>query len=378
MINTGIKHSFPAMRLTEAINIPRGVVNVIHPEVLSELESNNIHIQEILPELTDSDQSYVEMIASERYVELVRSLEQKLNKKLTRADMPQLFGAVYQLVDELSEIESSHKQALEKEAVNIVLELPEFTHVKELVDQGHLKINAKLGAKYTLDQLLSDPPNEENDLAPEEQMNELMFDALHDIDEKVLRRKFANTLIQGNAQNKAALYHLAKNQLDKIDQGLILKYGILLATTDLGFFAFPRPSGNIPNIDALGSAEIDSEQDSYTVTAYGAVFPILVHEITKGLMEFLSITGDSPDVARKVHAQADKGAHEHTDLAVGSKIDAAIRKFIPYDKLKYLPYIHKQLISTVPIEDIKEILRGDSKGEEKMRSILNNIIQSYE
>jgi hypothetical protein len=356
--------------IKESIQIPKHIADLIHPQTRRDVESGNVHFLKVLPHLTQNDITYMEMITSERYIELVERLEKRLGQKLTNHTAPALLGLVQQICSKVRSIEQSHKKVLEQKAVDLVLNLPEFEHIKDLVNHGYLRIQAQL----TSDPQIMVPKPEKSHLNDEEETNVKLVQILSKTpdEEKVWRRIFANTLMAGNAQGKASLYYWADETLNKINPKLVDMYGLLLNITDLGFFTSPKPEDiNI----ALGMVEVKNDlqsgDDVYTIHARAVIFPILLHEITKGIMEFLSLRGDlEPEVLQA----ADKASHEHYDLMVANKIENYIRKHIPADKLKYYPYVFKKLITDVPLADIQQILSGNNRGQQLMNTLIQNII----
>ena len=116
--------------------------DLIHPEKRKQLEAGT---EEILGALPEKAQDYYELIVSEAYQKLLSRIQHYTKAPLTQRNFPKLVSNVFGAFNKISEIESANKAKLEKLAVQVVLDLPEFEYVKKLVESNRLKIVAKLG-----------------------------------------------------------------------------------------------------------------------------------------------------------------------------------------------------------------------------------------
>jgi len=359
--------------IKEALNIPSHVPDLIHQGTRKDIETgSNVHFLKILPTLSKLETEYFELISSNRYVELIEKLQKIIGKPVTRELSLSFRQLVPELINKIVAVEQPHKKLLESTAVSIVTNLPEFEHINDLISDGLLRIEVKLGPiipKNAIEDEVGDDVEDENaiknDMDLFNKAQGINFD-----DERVLRRIFANTLMAGNAQGKASLVHSASETINKINPGLLKSYGIIMNICDLDFFMSPRPDDSAGSlVKKLGAEEIDEADGVYTIHAQGIILPILIHEITKGIMEFLALDTADADVMK----QADKSSHEHYDLMAGIELDKAIRTHIPYADLKYYPYVFRKLISITPIQDIKDMLLKNNRGQMLMQQLIAKI-----
>jgi hypothetical protein len=84
---------------------------------------------------------------------------------------------------------------------------------------------------------------------------------------------------------------------------------------------------------AAGKEEIDIETDPPTIKAEGITFPVLVHELIKGVMELLASQGlpSDPRKAEMVMKETDTLPAEIWDLRLGPVIWSKFRAAYPAD-----------------------------------------------
>ncbi len=336
----------------------------IHRSKKKWIETGDEQLDKLLPNLSDKGQTYLEMITSSSYQELVKRLESYMKKDASKIRLPQLVSIVYQSLIDVQEIESSHKEKLEKLALDSVLELEEFEMVKDAYENGVVKFDVQLGeAELRLEDFDTDVQG--NDLSPAEELNMELADELEDENENSLIRKFANLLIQGSSTLKLYLFNLLKPELNAIDSRLLDYYGILAVFAQLGYWLSPTGvEQEAAKIVAAGSSEVIPEGDMYTIKVRAVTFPYLVCDLTKGIYEWISLKPELKDVMSKEEIEG-----ETQDIIVGTELSKIISSYIPTGKQKLLPLIRKKLLS-LSSSKIKEILAKSEKGKSIMSSII--------
>ena len=110
--------------------------------------------------------------------------------------------------------------------------------------------------------------------------------AFEKFDLEKAKRRFINTLIQGASKKGHYMYHLVKDELEKLDPKLLNLYGVLMSVNDLLYWIMPdemvmkaAESGQ----GMEGKEEVDDTTDPPTIKAKGLFFPILIHELLKGV-----------------------------------------------------------------------------------------------
>lgn len=350
----------------------------IHPEKRKQLEAGTEEILGVLPEKA---QDYYELIISDAYIKLLNRIQHYTKAPVTHENFPQLVSKIFSAFAKISEIESQNKAKLEKLAVQVVLDLPEFEFVKKLVESNRLKIIAKLGTPDLKNAVTQSEQEAQEKLTPDvdglsdlEELNQIVAENLFDDTETKLRRRLANTLMQGNAVSKLYLFNLVKSKLDEMDKSLVYNYGLITTVAQLFYFATPpieNFSLSMIEATAQGSEEVVPEGDTYAIKALAKTFPYLVHEIVKGIYEYLALDPDKtvPEAQVERKLKKDVIEQEVTDTIAGPELWNKIFELVGIDDQKYLPFIYQGVLS-LPIDDIKKVFKGEKEGERLIQSLL--------
>lgn len=159
------------------------------------------------------------------------------------------------------------------------------------------------------------------------------------------KRRLINGITQGASIRGTKAYYFFRDVLDEMDPNLIEKYNILLDNA-YGIYDDDNAIAMMLAMLAQGEgnqggeseADWDQEAGTMTITARAVVFPILVHEIIKGLYELISAHGFSRDAERnkRLALQVDKVGNEPEDIRYGKFIYDAINKLISQSKYSSL------------------------------------------
>jgi len=299
--------------------------------------------------------------ASATYQAIIRNLR-RYGGVIPRnsGDLGGVGNDMFRTLTDLARREARHKPELERLAIETVTRLPEFKTLKKALQSGHLKIEAHLGQPDLQAAKLSDeePEQEQPEMEEPEQVTA-------EYDELIAKRKMANTMIQGAAvaNNYAASYY-AGDDLTQIDPGLARDYGKMMAYSELGqFMAAPevaRAAAQAHGEESQGGSSRLRRDDDGTITvlAYGQVFPMLVHEIIKGCMEYLSIDPDEdPETWHEVTDRADFIDDEQTQMQVGPNIWREFMAAIGDDAAEVMPYVYDEL-NRLPVSDYNTVMKG--------------------
>lgn len=342
--------------------------NVQHPNLFHSTKQakydNPSDVEKLMPDLGPNAQRYIKIITSDAYNKAVERLVSYTGVPAENHSVPSMLNAVMSALRTVSILQLKHTQHLEKLAVDIVLSLPEFKMFKGLIDSGKLKIVAKLqdanldNAITETEKQAQEEPEDEDDLTIDEIANEEMAVAFDSIDEQKIRRQFARMVTQGNAINKLYLFQMASDSLDKIDKRLVKLYGIMSSIVQMSYYAIPdMPFTAAVKNAAVGSVEVKPEDEVYTINANSPFFPYLIHEIVKGLWEYLSM-----DIATDSQLADETLDQETMEVMSGPQLYTNIVKLMPQNKMEYLPLTYKLLLRQ-PSENIKTILAGGGKAQ---------------
>ena len=276
-----------------------------------------------------------------RQVTGIQDLSSKQVQKMLYKDMMRKFP-------DIMRIEAAHKDELIELAIQSSLEVPE----------GRYQIEANLGMPDT-GNFRMEPEDEEDEEDEEEDKEEKLkfpsFDLDELTDEEILelekhKRNIINALIQGAAKKGHYLFQKpeVKSRLDAIDPSLYRDYLGIMAITDFLYFNFEDAIEHMAQTaqGIAGKVELDDadeeegeegeegeEQPDTKIIATGIFFPILCHEIIKGLEEAKGRAGLPSDsnLRAKVLGQTDVLSNEPMQLRIGPEIVEKLRFALPDD-----------------------------------------------
>ena len=324
--------------------------------------------------------TFEELVASDRFKEVVDNVKRYTGlQQINMQGMMQLQMLLMQSVQQILSIESEHKEELEELAVKIVKE-------EMAIPDDALQFDAKIVGMGEIDmegmQGGGDEPEEEEMDAEEE-----AFEEFEDFDIEKQKRRFLNQLIQGASKKGHYLFHMVEQELNHINPNLINLYGIMMSINDLVYWIMPDQTTMMmaeSGESIAGKEEIDPDTDPPTVIARGITFPVLVHELIKGVMEVFATQGlpDDEKQARKVMDSEDTLVGEVWDLRLGPIIWEKFRNAYPMelmqdDKTEIQNYLFAEFAS-MEAKDMfrlaKDILGGTDSGKEQLEKIVNDII----
>jgi len=214
-----------------------------------------------------------------------------------------------QLVQKIMRIEHAHKDELESLAKEVVVSIWG-------IDENML--DAKLTTNVKEDEETDDDPNDKIELGE-------IDDELR---KQINKRITMNTLTHGSSihQMKSA-HHLIDKRLKEIDPELINYYTHI--SKGAHKFYWLIPNGTIGGQSGNVSIKWDKKP---IVKARAWIFPVLVQELSKGVMELLTMHGYSSldsDTQYKVREHADKLEDEQWLIQVGSELWRQFLKVVP-------------------------------------------------
>ena len=342
---------------------------------------------------------------------LVSNRFQKVAEKLSEVtgiedlSSQQVQGMIFQemmrKLPNIMRIESRHKEELEQLAVEAALDESE-------VPEDWYEIQASLGQGIDTSDFRMNPEDEEEDEEEEDEMEIPSFDVEDLTKDEIFelekhKRNIINALIQGAAKKGHYIFQKPeiKARLDAIDPTLYRDYLGIMAINDFLYFSMEQMiemmsqtgqgvAGKVKLEDNEGDEgeEEGEEKPDTVIVAQGLIFPILCHEILKGLEEAKGRHGlpKDPEMAQRVMGQTDTLANEPMQLRIGPEIVERIRFALP-DKM-YEPenrglinWFHTVLYQIEPqefLEIIGNAISEDSSKVSKATSKFNEIMREAE
>ena len=296
--------------------------------------------------------SDVQRLISSRFGKVADKLKQVTGNQNISSQNVQamIYREMMAKVPMIMQIEGRHKDELEQLAKDACLEETE-------VPSDWYEIVARLNRQpIDVSNFRYKPEEEEDDEEQEEKKGNIQIPSfeIEDLtDEEVLelekhKRNIINAIIQGAAKKGHYLFQKPeiKAQLDRIDGRLYPAYLGIMAINDFLYFTMEQmiemmsQTGN----GVAGKVELESNDDSEDeggeegeekpdtrIIADGLIFPILCHEIIKGIEESAGRHGlpQDTELAQKVMGQTDLLSNEPMQLRIGPEIVEKLRMSLP-------------------------------------------------
>ena len=340
------------------------------------------------------DNSFAELVASERFKEVVEKVKHYTGMEDVSSQnaFMQLQMMLMQAVQTVKSIESSNEGYLEQLAVDLVkqeLSLPDdaFQYDVELQSMpGQIDTSKMISEPEELDdEEVQQKFGVDSDEAEDDLEN--FMAAFEKFDLEKAKRRFINSLIQGASKKGHYMFHLVEEQLNNINPQLLNLYGVLMSINDLLYWIMPDQmimSAAGEGEGVQGSEEIDDTTDPPTIRAKGLFFPVLIHELIKGVYEVLGTSGlpDDPKAAEMVMGQTDTLPYEVWDLRLGpviwDKFTAAYPDKLYEDDMKEIQNYFFSRFSALSTDQFFEmarlILSGSEEGKKLVSDMVNEII----
>lgn len=344
------------------------------------------------------DNSFAELVASERFKEVVEKVKRYTGMENISGQnaFMQLQMALMGAVQKAKSIESNNEGFLEQLAVDLVkkeLSIPDdaFQYDVELTSMpGQIDTSKMISEPEELeDEEVQQQFGVDSDEAEDDLEN--FMAAFEKFDMEKAKRRFINSLIQGASKKGHYMFHLVEEQLNTINPELINLYGVLMSINDLLYWIMPdqmimNAAGSGEGVQ--GSEEIDDTTDPPTIRAKGLFFPVLVHELIKGVYEVLGTQGlpDDPRAAEMVMGQTDTLPYEVWDLRLGPVIwrkftEAYPEKLYDDDMREIQNYLFSRFsaLSTDEFFEVARlILSGSPQGKKILERMVNDIVSELQ
>lgn len=340
------------------------------------------------------------LLASEQYQATLKRLSDFINRSrpegqrqpLRRQDFPSIMQAMFGAVTQAMQFERPHANRLVKMAIDLIFEQPEFAKLREPYQNGEFKIDAKLGpgelGNAALSQNVQGEETEEEseddidqvDTADEVEREVQAADQLADITPEIAKRKVINAMIHGGAVSKNYAYQLITQDLQQINPNLTTLYGIAMAGSELGYFATPDQMAAMAKDNpelAGGSSEVEFEEDSVPVVkARGLIFPMLVQELAKGLLELVSYEGlpSDPDMAREVIDKSDFVDEESWAMIMGRGLWTRFVSALGGDEDAITMHLYNKIVQ-MPVDEFNQTMRTIQAGGPQAKAVVNRLAQ---
>jgi hypothetical protein len=318
---------------------------------------------------------------------LISNRFQKVAEKLSEVtgienlSSKQTQGIVYQemmrKLPSIMRIEAQHREELEQLAIQASLEETE-------VPADWFKIEALLNRQPINTGDFRMKPEKDKEEEEEDESPEIpSFDVEDLTDEEILelekhKRNIINAIVQGAAKRGHYVFQKPdiKARLDEINPSLYRDYLGIMAINDFLYFTMEQMiemmsqtgqgvAGKVKLQDNDDDEEEGGENEDKPdtkIVAEGMIFPILCHEIIKGIEEGKGRYGLPKDMElrKKVQGQVDILSNEPMQLRIGPEIVEKIRYALPDELVDdsnkgLIPWFHI-LLYQIPAEEFLKII----------------------
>jgi hypothetical protein len=329
------------------------------------------------PAIPEMDRDFIELISSKRFKDSVEKVRMAMGD--TRAiqggnPLRQLMMTVGQAMQRLVMIQIQNKEQLENLAIELVkteLGIPE----------GAMQFKAEL---VTQPMGAAEGMQEEPEMPSEEEVEEFMGD-METFNLERSKRRFINSLIQGAAFKGGHMFNLVRNEINDINPQLMSLYAITQSLMEHAYWIFPDMEGMAGGGGGqMGQSEVDEETDPPTVSAKAVTFPLLVHELVKGVYEIFGTHGlpDDPRQQEMILKAEDTLPSEIWDSRLGpifweKFVDTYPMDLFDEDKKHIQHYLFMRFSALSADEFMrvaKMILKGDPRGQQFIQKMVDDIV----
>lgn len=347
----------------------------------------------------------VERLVSSRFNKVADKLREVTgNQNISSKNVQvMVYQEMMRKIPGIIQIEGRHRDELEKLAIEACLDETE-------IPEGWFEIDANLNrtpinvSNFRLKAEKEEKPKDEKTKIPTQSFDveDLTDEELFELEKH--KRNIINAIIQGSAKKGHYIFQKPeiKAKLDEIDPSLYRDYLGIMAINDFLYFTMEQMiemlsqtgNGVAGKVELQDSDEEDEdggegdEKPDTVIKADGLIFPILCHEIIKGLEEAKGRHGLPTDIsmAQRVIGQTDVLSNEPMQLRIGPEIVEKIRFALPDEMFDssnkgLINWFHitlyqipakefLEIIGNVISEDQSKVQRAKKKFEEIMREAM--------
>ena len=349
--------------INENLLYEENITERMHQQLEDDLRNNKHSLAEcgIFPE---GNEITSEMrLIKERFKEVVERCREAFD--VDTIDNNQIMEKQMPLVRQAMEMEEPHRKKLEELAVEMVLN--EFD-----IPEGSIDMVAELTSHITR----SGTSDSDGPLEMEEDFQFEDSDEISQANAEVKKRRVLNAMTQGAAKNVNHMFHMRHDDLIGMNPRLPGNYKKMMSAADYMFFIMPDMD---KGVDA-GKCDVDcgvGEDSKPQIKAQAMVFPVLIHELVKGVMEVLSMHGQpsQENIAKYAINKADFIQAEPWDMRF-SKIWNRFCEAIPVDDFNLKHHAYADVAALPPSEFnsfMKEIIGKTKTGKKRMGEMISEI-----
>lgn len=350
------------LTITESVVYPEGLVERMHPNLEDDLANGNHSLGKhpIFPE--GDEATFEQKIMGERFSDVTKRYKRAYD--VNTIDNNSVMRGMMPLVYETMGLEAKHKKDLEKLAEDMIRE--EYN-----MDENVVEIHADLTPTINMEGTKKNP----KPITVEMEFKN--HDDMINANEEVYKRRFLNAMIQGAAKKTNHMFHMVDDELSEMDPRLPNKYSKMMASADYMYYIIPSMENGV-NGGVVRVQFPTKTNPKAVIYAQAMVFPVLIHELVKGVMELLSAHGlpKNKKVGKFVIDKADYLAAEPWDMRMGPALWERFSNAIEPDDFHLKHHIYSEL-AALPVREfnqkMREIMANTKEGKDIIKEIVEDV-----
>jgi hypothetical protein len=374
-------------RISEAVEYDPEHPERMHPGLEGKLRSGE-HIfgkSKSLPVGSDL-QNYSEKLASQRFKEIVNKVKRYHG---IRNITPNMMQMMFQIMGEISQIETRHKEALERLAIDIVSE--EFDLPEQMLEATLSPPGSPLSHREEEEEEDDDDESTQPNIPKQPKSAKRMEELEMEVD----KRRVINSLMQGAAKKGHYIFHMVADELDAIDPRLMGLYGKLMSLADFQYWVIPDTmmTGQVGGVEKIEwrkaekAEDKDEEEDMEdinleegddmpVVVAKAWIFPLLVHELIKGALELAALNWADGhldfDEQKEVIEKADTDEGEIWGMRLGPGMWEKFLDCIGTENYDIKQWLFREL-TKLPAKQFHEFMKEILSGSQKCGEVVDTL-----
>lgn len=369
LIRKALNQSSDKGMLYEGFGYPEHITERMHPDIEEAIKNRKTSVGDHPALPRTGVRAYDHKLLLDRFLEVTNACKEAFDvNHIDEVTLENITNNTGKLLLGCMESERKHRPMLEKMAIETVME-------DYGISEDIIEFDAKLVDKLTMGKQLTREFEDEE--------FSMDFDKAEDMDNaegEIMKRRFVNAMVQGGANKCNHMYHMKNKELMDIDPTLLNKYKKLMAFNDYLYFTTPKPDNSTP----AGVVNVNYTDDGrIKISAEALIFPVLIHELVKGILEAISLHGftDNENLNEFVVSQADFIAAEPWDLRMGPALWSRMLSCVPPEDHNMKHHVFHNLVKK-PVNEfnscMKEIMVGTKEGKKIVSEIINEVKENME
>lgn len=315
---------------------------------------------EIFP--PDDETEFQYSLVKNEYISIKNEIQKKFSNEIDINDCDYISKQIGNLLTKCKKIEEQNKETLEKlcaEIVNKLFNIPE----------GVIELHCELvnNIDVSKERMIPDKTDdfEFNDVESAKKLNK-----------EIYKRRAINSLMAGISNIYSSDIKQYVNEIYSIDSRLPLLYEEILLLNN--FLLYNLVGENMSEKYNAGNVEVEiyTNNKQSKIKSYGVIFPVLLNETIKGILELISSNGlpDEKANAEYVLKKSDFKLAEEWDIVFGIPMWRKIEKNFNSDINEFIGAIFYE-ISTMNIDEFNNFMRENLLSTKVSKKIDKDIIE---